>query len=435
MQRLTATSAIVVMLVCVGRLSYAQQTVTFEQTVDDLRNDDPAVRLKAVRALEQSAYPEAAVPLAALISDPQGAIRLEAIRAELNLFLVDKIVPRKRVGFIVEVRNSISAEAAFTAGPDALEPIEVPPDVLNALRMAAHDQNPQIALEALYAFGTLASSANGPARTAVLAAAAPDLAGMLGVDSADMRRTTVRVAGRLFEWRPGDPSPDRSIGDALVTALNERQSAMRITVMEALGAMRYERAVQALTDSFTRYERGSEAAAALNALARIAHSSSEPLFVAGLTSRDSAVRAAGIEGLARLGDTAQAEAIDKAVVADRNDAVALAGQFARVRLLNAPIDLLVEAVLRSRSREVALRYLAEAAPGRTSAFAAYAQSQDPQIRAAVADVLGRSADAQGAPIVERLQQDADPSVSRAAVRALARLGITTGPPLVRGADR
>ena len=50
------------------------------------------------------------MPLAATITDSEDAIQLEAIAAELNLFLVDKIVPRKRVGLIVEVRNSVAAE-------------------------------------------------------------------------------------------------------------------------------------------------------------------------------------------------------------------------------------------------------------------------------------------------------------------------------------
>jgi HEAT repeat protein len=401
----------------------AQQTVTFEQTIKELTSEDPATRLKAVRALEQAAYQEAAVPLAAVVNDPQGAIRLEAIRAELNLFMVDKIVPRKRVGVIVEVRNTISAEAVFAAGPDALEASEVPAAVLTALRTAMHDQNPQISLEAIYAAGALGTTANGSGRQALLAAAGPDLAAVLGVDSVEMRRAAIRVTGRLFEERPGDPAPNQAVGDGLVAALNERQSAMRIDAMEALGAMRYERAVQALTDLFTHYGHGSEASAALGALARIGYPSSGPIFVTGLTSHDSAVKAAAIEGLARIGDTGQATAIANAANMDRNDAVALAAQFAGVRLSNAPLDVLVEALSRPRVRDAASRYLAEAARGRVSQLAAYTQSHDPQVRASIVDVLGLTGDPQAIPVVQRLQQDADAAVSRRAARALGRLGV------------
>src|SRR5207253_1752478 len=161
----------------------------------------------------------------------------------------------------------------------------------------------------------LATTLNGNARAALLTSAGPDLAGLLGVDSAEMRSTALRVIERLYDWREGDPA-DQSVGDALVASLNDRRSSVRILAMNALGAMRYERAVQALTDLFTHYERGSEAAAALSALARIAHPSSEPMFIAGLASRDSAVKAAGIEGLARLGDPANAAAISDAAATD-----------------------------------------------------------------------------------------------------------------------
>src|SRR5690348_13793150 len=107
--RLSATAAFAGLLCLVPTApARAQQTVTYEQTVEQLHNEDPAVRLKAVQALEQASYQEAAVPLAALIADPQGAIRLEAIRAELNLFLVDKVVPRKRLGLVVEIRKAVS---------------------------------------------------------------------------------------------------------------------------------------------------------------------------------------------------------------------------------------------------------------------------------------------------------------------------------------
>jgi HEAT repeat protein len=421
--RQATSSALLAALIASAR-PVGGQTVTFERTVEDLRSDDPAMRLKAVRALELAGYEEAAVPLAALVSDPQGTIRLEAIRAELNLFLVGKVVPRRRIGVIVEMRSSVSAESAFAAGDDALEAADVPSEVLTALRAAMHDQNGQVALEALDAFGTLAATANRTARADVLQSAAPDLAGMLGVDSAEMRRGALRVIGRLFEWRQGDPPPDQALGDGLVASLNERQTGLRIAAMDALGAMRYDRAVEALTDLFTRYERGPEAASALRALARIAHPSTEPMFVASLTSRDSAVKAAAVEGVARLGDEATLTAVSSAVASDHADAVALAGEFAKVRLANGPIDLLVEALGRSRTRDTALRYLAETGQSHASAIAAYAESRDPGIRAAIADVLGRSgeADPQTTALLQRLEQDAEPAVARAAVRALGRLG-------------
>ena len=62
------------------------------------REPDAGTRLHAVQLLKTAAYPEAAVPLAPLVTDPQDEVQLEAIAAELNIFLAEPVVPRKRVG-------------------------------------------------------------------------------------------------------------------------------------------------------------------------------------------------------------------------------------------------------------------------------------------------------------------------------------------------
>src|SRR5882762_9523426 len=150
-----------------GPLAAASQ-VSFEQATRDLGSSDAGARMRAVQLLKGAAYPEAAVPLAKLVTDPEDEIQLEAIAAELNIFLAEKIVPRKRLGFVIEVRNKISADAAFSAGPASLGPRPVPLDVLTALRAAARDNNPRVALEALYAFGVLAPEPSGGARRELL---------------------------------------------------------------------------------------------------------------------------------------------------------------------------------------------------------------------------------------------------------------------------
>ena len=107
--------------------------VTFEQATRDLTSADVGTRLRAAQMLKAAAYPEAAVPLAKLVTDPKDEVQLEAIAGELNIFLAQKIVPRKRLGLVIEVRNPIAAAAAFSAGPLALGPHPVPAEVLTAL--------------------------------------------------------------------------------------------------------------------------------------------------------------------------------------------------------------------------------------------------------------------------------------------------------------
>ena len=61
---------------------------------------------------------------------------------------------------------AVAAEAAFSNGVLAIGPRPVPSELLTALRTAAHDTNPRVAIEALYAFGTLAVEPAGSRRRA-----------------------------------------------------------------------------------------------------------------------------------------------------------------------------------------------------------------------------------------------------------------------------
>ena len=403
--------------------------IPFEQAAVDLSSTDASTRLRTVRMLKQAAYPEAAVPIAALVTDAQDDIQLEAIAAELNIFLAERIVPRKRIGLVVEVRSAVQAEPAFSAGPNALGPRPVPPDVLTALRMAARDENPRVAIEALYAFGVLAIQPGGSARLDLLRAAGPDLAAFIGSSDPALRHAAVRVLGRVFAKRAQDETIESTVGDAVITALNDDDRAVKTAAMAALGAMRYDRGVQALTDLFTYYGKGDAAEAALDALAHIAHVASVPVFTAQLASKTAALRGIAMEGLARLGDASQLAAIQAAVDKERDRTVTLAGAFALVMLGNASTDRVADSLTRPKLREQAKRYLIELAPGRTASFAHQLLETDPQIRLDMIDVLGLAGDPAAIAVVEPLTKDRDPEVARAAERAVARLRLFAAKPV------
>lgn len=407
-------------------LSAAQ--IPFEQAAADLASADPAKRLRTVQMLKEAAYPEAAIPLAALVTDAQDDIQLEAIAAELNIFLADRVVPRKRKALVVEVRNAVQAEPAFTAGPNALGSRAVPMEVLTALRAALRDENPRVAIEALYAFGVLAVEPGGSARRDLLRASGPDVAAFIGSSDAALRYAAVRVLGRVFARRAQDDPIESSVGDAAITALNDNDRAVKAAAMLALGAMRYERGVQALTDLFAYYGKGDAAEAALDALAHIAHPTSVPLFTAQLASKTPSLRGIAMEGLARAGDASQLAVIQAVVDKERNPGVSLAGAFASVMLGNAPTDRVADALSKPKLREQVKQYLIELAPGRTTMFAHQLLDSDPQIRLGVVDVLGLAGDSAAIAAVEPLVQDRDPQVARAAERAVARLKYVAAKP-------
>jgi HEAT repeat protein len=395
--------------------------VPFEQAVSELSSTSGGKRLRAAQLLKEAAYPEAAVPLAKAILDPEDDVQLEAIAAEVNIFLAEKVVVRKRVGFLIEVRNPISAESAFSTGPLALGPLPVPGEVLTALRAASRDDNPRVGLEALYAFGALGIEPGGATRRELLRVAGPDLAAMLGVPNPQMRYAALRVIGRLFEWRVNDAPIEQTVGDAVISALNDKDRVFRMAAMQALGAMRYNRGVQALTDLFTYFGKGDLAEASLDAIARIGHPSSAALLTSQLSSKSLALKMIAIEGLARVGDPGNAAAIDAALKSERNDALQLAGSFASAALAKGSIAPIVEAIQKPRIHEQARAYLAELASWRSADFSSYLTDPDWHARADLVDALGLGHNPAALPLVEPLLKDQDPQVARAAERTVARL--------------
>ncbi len=420
MRRAASVTCGVLVIVATG----LRAQVSFEQAMTDLANPDGGLRLRTARMLKEAAYPESAVPLAKVIVDPRDDVQLEAIAAELNIFLAEKIVPRKRVGFLVEVRSSVAADAIFLSGPLVVGPRSVPIEVLDALRTAARDDNPRVRLEAVYAFGVLAVEPRGNRRRELLRTSGPDLAAMMGAVDPAQRYAALQVIGRVFERHLLDEPIDPSVGDAVVNALNEKEPAMQAAAMQALGAMRYDRAVQGLIDLFQYRGKGDLAESALDAIAHIAHPSSVPLLVAQLGSKDATLKGIAAEGLARVGDRGQLAGLQTALGTDTNPSVQLAGSFAAATLSEAGTEglaRLVEALQNPRLREQARWYLVEAAPGRTQAFARYLQDPDPLVRTTLVDALGLSDDTAAIALVQPMASDPDVQVARAVERALARL--------------
>ena len=412
--------AIVAIGFALPHLAIAAQ-VSFEQAIADLASPEPSVRRKAVGLLKDAAYPEAASPMAPLVADPQDAIQFDAIAAELNIFLAERVVTRKRVGYVVEKRGTIDAEATFSAGPLAIGGRVVPIEVLSALRIATHDDNPRVALEAIYAFGALAPTVGGAARRELLRAAGPDLTSLLGSRDPFIRFAAVRVIGRVFEFRPNDEAIDETVGDAVVAAMNDKDQTVKAAVVQALGLMRYQRGVTALTELFAYNAKGQTAEAALDALAHTANPANAQLLAEQLTSKSSALRGIAVEGLARLGDIARLAEMQVVLKDERTDTVLLALAFASTLVSNAPIDPISEAVTRTKTREQARHYLIEIAPGRVGLFNRQLVDPDARVRLAAADALGLTRDPAAVPLVQPLTTDNDPLVAQAAARAVERL--------------
>ena len=382
------------------------QPPRYEDVVRNLRNPEPKVRLAAVKLLREAKYPEAIVPMAALVNDPLDPIQLEAIAAELSFFLVQDVPEKRRLGFLVEVRNRGGAPTAFELGPLAVWPKAAPPELVSALLTAADDQNARVRMEAIYAVGTIAKPPLTPEAEQMLVKA---------LDHYDsvIRTGAARVAGRLGV---------KATADALIKTVNDSNAEARFAAMRALGMLREERAVNALTEQLKYYAKGEGAWSALDSLARIGHPSSVPLFTERLTDRDEYVRRAAAEGLGRAGDKASIAALETGAGNDTSEMARAAMAYALQKLGRNYVWRLIEFLDNSKTTLQVQEYLMEFGPPVEKELLPSLQEPDEAIRAAVADVLGEIGGDASLTVLENLQgRDKDKDVIVAAKRAAERI--------------
>lgn len=386
-------------------LPVSAQQLRFDDVVRNLRNPDPKARLSAVRLLRDAKYPEAVVPMAPLVLDPVDDIQLETIAAELSFFLEQDVKSKRMVGFVLEKRRSAIAASAFDLGPFAVWPRAVPAELVSALLQAVDDENPKVRLEAIYATGVIARAPLAADQVARLIKA---------LDHYDppIRAGAARVIGRLKV---------AEAGEALIKAVNDSKAEVRYASMRALGALREQRAIGALTEQLAYYKNGEGAWSALDALARIASPASVQLFKERLQDKDAYIRRAATEGLGRAGDTASIDALEKNTTTDDAAMVRLATAFALQKLGRNYAARIVDLMASPKVTAQGQEYLVELGPAMVPALIARLQDPEPEMREAMADVLGIIGDATTIPALEAAAKDRDASVVSAAKRAIARL--------------
>jgi HEAT repeat protein len=387
-----------------GTAGVRAQPARFDDVVRNLRNPDPKVRLTAVKLLREAKYPEAIVPMAALIGDPLDPIQLEAIAAELSFFLVQDVPEKRRRALFIEVRNAGGAQAAFFQGPLAVWPRPVPPEVTLALLKAVDDETARVRLEAIYAAATIGK---GPL--------APEAEQLL-IKALDHYDPQVRGGAALFAGRAGTAAA----AEPLIKLVNDTDSGVRFAAMRALGQLREPRAVVALTEQLKYYNKGEGAWSALDGLAHIAHPSSLPLFTQRLADKDPNLRRAAAEGLARSGDKSQTGALETGAGNDASSSARAAMAFALQKLGRNYVPRLVEFLDDGGVALQVQEYFLELGQPVEKELIPSLQEPDPSIRAAVAEVLGAIGGEASLSALQALQYK-DKTAADAASRAVERI--------------
>lgn len=391
--------------VLVSLCGAADAQARFDDVVRNLRNPDPKARMQSLEMLREAKYLEAIQPIAPLVNDPVDAIQLAAIETELSFFTVDEISTRKRVAFIVEVRNSGKAETAFASGPLAVWPRVAPAELLTNLLKAVDDENQRVRIEAIYTFGAIARAPISDEHAQALIQA---------LDHYDpaIRHAAARVAGRLQVKRAGE---------ALIKAVNDSQQPVRFAAMRALGEIREQTAITALTQQVEHYRKGEGAWSALDALAHIGSESTVPLFKSRLTDRDQYIRRAAIEGLGRAGAVVEIPSLETLVTTDQSDMVRAAAAFALQKLGRNAIGRLANALHTDKLAPQIAGYFIELGPSVAAELASHLKDPSESVRGNVALVLGAVGGAAEVAALEPLLQDRNRDVMRAAQRAIERI--------------
>ena len=218
----------------------------------------------------------------------------------------------------------------------------------------------------------------------------------------------------------------------LVRDLDDR---VQTTAIETVGLLRAKDALPALRGVVSNPRNNKAARAALDAIAMMPEPEDRDLLLRQLGQKDDKVRASAAEGLGRLGNVADAPALEQLWKDEEKMLPRLGSAFALVMREGfdtgeaSPLRYLVNTLNSAAYREVAYSYLAEAAR-RTAVLRALHETmgqgtKDEKIY--LARVLAASGDQTSIPYLDKVSRDTDQEVAKEGLRALrslkARLGV------------
>jgi HEAT repeat protein len=410
------------------------QDVPFETVVAGLKSPDASARIGSLVALRQAGYLEAAPAIAPLLADPDPTVQGAAVEAILSLFLVDPKYTYEIGRSVVKEKGATLALYAFVQGPGATVPNAVPAAIIRGLADAVGSATPAVRFDAAYALAVLGKPLVLQGQFPDGRAAVSRLLALLSDPHPVMRQAATNALGRLFGAAIQNPAASAEfterraeVGDQIVNGLNDADADLRLASMGALGQMRYERAVQSLTDLFNYYKKGPEAMAAFDAVARIGHPGSLPVFLAQLGHREALVRRLAVEGIARTGDAEAMAQMETRLAHDQSAFVVHARAFAKARTGDfSQMVKLVEGFKYSLLESDTFEYLVELGQPAAGELAGFSTHKDARVRAGVAEVLGVIGNQTSLGVIEALRRDGNSLVAAAAARSQMRLTPRSG---------
>jgi HEAT repeat protein len=374
-----------------------------------LSDPDLEVRIEAVKALVELDTQYSLDPLIRATKDNDPEIQIRATDGLVNFYLPGYI----RTGLTASLRRVGGAiTSRFTETNDQLiEPfVEARPEIIEALgRLCRGGASMESRANAARAAGILRGKA-----------AIPDL--LEAVHSKDSRL----IYESLIAFQK---IRDPSAGPKISFLLRDLDEKVQVAAVEAAGLLYNMEALPDLRGVLALTENRRVRRAALASIAMLPDPANRPLLIRYLPDRDAGLRAAAAEGLGRLKGRANLPSLEKALKEETDNSARISIAFAlvmhgMVELSEfSPLQYLVNMLNSSAHAGEARALLIEAA-------------RDPDVRRplykllhkgtraekkGLAQVLGRSGDQEAVPLLESLTRDADVEVAGEAVRALRTL--------------
>ena len=373
----------------------------FERLLLLLGDPDIAVRQAAVGALNSIGHPEMAVHIRALLGDANPVLRESAV----------KIAGYFGYPECADAVVSCCTDADESVRAAALEhlPYFDDPRAADVLATAVVHEGPRPRAAAAKALGGMSGSAAVESLRAALRDEEP----------------WVRYFAAISMGRHRDAAMLHELAGA---AAGDSAPHVRVAAVEAIGAIGGEEAIQILKP-IAEGDDGDGSLAALRVLGRAGSDAIGSTLCDAVRSPDSRRRLAAVEALAHWGAERAVESLQWAAAADDDSEVSAAaleglGIIAsrNVSGSRAAVDAALQTVSDPDRRDRAMAVLSRLAPSAIPLVAESLTADDPHIRRAVVDVLGRLNHPSASACLQRALSDADATVRRDAVRALSRVG-------------
>lgn len=222
---------------------------------------------------------------------------------------------------------------------------------------------------------------------------------------------------------------DPQAGPRIVYLLRDFDDKVQTTAIETAGVLQAKDGLPALRGIVASPRGSKDERAALTAIAMMPEASDRPLMQRYLTSKDERLRAAAVEGLARIGDPGDKAAIEKIWRDDDKMAPRLASAFALtmegdVSLAEtSPFRYLLNTLNSSSWRDTASAYLVEAArkPNVLAALKNPLATGTRDEKIMLSRIIAVSGDSSAIPWLEATSRDPDSNVAQEGLRALRTL--------------